>query len=133
MVGIRAGRALKQAAKEHDRVVGARVRSMRTSAGMSQGDLGEALGVTFQQIQKYEKGTNRISGSALIALCRVLKTTPDHLLGADSNGKVSNSATALDLLDDPAVYRALGALHALPEKRRSAVARAMLALVTAFE
>jgi transcriptional regulator with XRE-family HTH domain len=125
-------RATRQRAKEHDRIIGTRLRGMRLAAGMSQGDLGEALGVTFQQIQKYENGVNRVSGSALLTLCNVLKTTPDNLLGAKLNGKVSNSITAVDLLDDPAIYRALEALRALPAERRSAVARAMMALTAAF-
>jgi transcriptional regulator with XRE-family HTH domain len=48
-----------------DRHVGARVRMRRMLVGMSQEKLGEALGLTFQQVQKYEKGTNRISASRL--------------------------------------------------------------------
>ena len=46
-----------------DRVIGARVRARRASLGMSQERLGEALGITFQQVQKYERGANRISAS----------------------------------------------------------------------
>ncbi len=52
--------------------VGQRVRMRRTLLGMSQTTLGEAIGLTFQQVQKYEKGTNRISASRLFALSRVL-------------------------------------------------------------
>ncbi|NUB05829.1 helix-turn-helix domain-containing protein [Azospirillum sp. Vi22] len=52
--------------------VGARVRLRRTLLGMSQEKLGEALGVTFQQVQKYERGANRISASRLFDLSRVL-------------------------------------------------------------
>ncbi|MFL6593030.1 MAG: helix-turn-helix domain-containing protein, partial [Luteimonas sp.] len=48
-----------------DRHVGTRVRLRRTLVGMSQEKLGEQLGITFQQIQKYEKGTNRVSASRL--------------------------------------------------------------------
>jgi transcriptional regulator with XRE-family HTH domain len=48
-----------------DRHVGARVRMRRMMVGMSQEKLGEALGLTFQQVQKYEKGANRISASRL--------------------------------------------------------------------
>lgn len=58
--------------------VGARVRSRRTQLGMSQSDLGDALGITFQQIQKYEKGTNRISSSRLHQLAIILKVTPPY-------------------------------------------------------
>ena len=48
-----------------DRHVGRRVCEKRISLGYNQSDLGRALGLTFQQVQKYEKGTNRISASKL--------------------------------------------------------------------
>ena len=54
-----------------DMHVGARVRMRRTLLGMSQTTLGEAIGLTFQQVQKYEKGTNRISASRLFELSRL--------------------------------------------------------------
>ena len=52
--------------------VGARLRVRRTLLGMSQTTLGEAIGLSFQQMQKYEKGANRISASRLFALTRLL-------------------------------------------------------------
>lgn len=52
--------------------VGARVRLRRTLMGMSQEKLGEALGLTFQQVQKYERGANRVGASRLFDLSRVL-------------------------------------------------------------
>src|ERR1700709_2513327 len=52
--------------------VGSRIRLRRTMLGMSQEKLGESLGITFQQIQKYEKGTNRIGASRLQHIARVL-------------------------------------------------------------
>lgn len=57
-----------------DRHVGARVRMRRMLTGMSQEKLGEALGLTFQQIQKYEKGANRISASRLQQISEALNT-----------------------------------------------------------
>jgi len=54
--------------------VGSRVRLRRTMLGMSQEKLGEHLGITFQQIQKYEKGANRIGASRLQQIARVLNT-----------------------------------------------------------
>ena len=53
--------------------VGSRVRLRRTMQGVSQEKLGEALGVTFQQVQKYEKGTNRIGASRMQQIAEVLK------------------------------------------------------------
>ena len=55
-----------------DAHVGARVRLRRTLLGMTQTHLGDALGLTFQQMQKYERGANRISASRLFDLSRVL-------------------------------------------------------------
>ncbi|MFT5508097.1 MAG: transcriptional regulator with XRE-family HTH domain [Hyphomicrobiaceae bacterium] len=55
-----------------DTYVGGRVRLRRMLLGMSQEKLGEKLGLTFQQVQKYEKGTNRIGASRLFELSRIL-------------------------------------------------------------
>ncbi len=55
-----------------DMHVGARVRQRRVLQGMTQTDLANVLGLTFQQVQKYERGTNRISASRLYDLSRVL-------------------------------------------------------------
>ncbi len=58
--------------------VGARVRLRRTLLGMTQTTLGDALGLTFQQVQKYERGTNRVSASRLYDLSRVLDMSIEH-------------------------------------------------------
>src|SRR5215203_7217207 len=58
-----------------DKHVGSRVRMRRMLVGMSQEKLGEALGLTFQQVQKYEKGTNRISASRLQHIAAILGVT----------------------------------------------------------
>ncbi|MCZ6742973.1 MAG: helix-turn-helix transcriptional regulator [Alphaproteobacteria bacterium] len=58
--------------------VGARVRRRRTLLGMSQTGLGAALGLSFQQVQKYERGANRISASRLYDLSRVLDVSIEH-------------------------------------------------------
>jgi len=52
--------------------VGSRVRMRRTLLGMSQEKLGEALGLTFQQVQKYERGANRVGSSRLFEISRIL-------------------------------------------------------------
>ncbi len=52
--------------------VGVRLRARRTLLGMTQTNLGDAIGVAFQQVQKYERGTNRISASRLFNLSRIL-------------------------------------------------------------
>ena len=61
-----------------DAHVGARVRLRRTLLGMTQTHLGDALGLTFQQMQKYERGANRISASRLFDLSRVLDVPVEY-------------------------------------------------------
>ncbi len=58
--------------------VGARVQQRRVLLGMTQTDLGDAIGLTFQQVQKYERGTNRISASRLCELSRVLDVSIEY-------------------------------------------------------
>ena len=60
-----------------DRHVGGRIRMQRMVRGISQGDLGNAVGVTFQQIQKYEKGANRVGASRLHQIADALDVTPE--------------------------------------------------------
>jgi transcriptional regulator with XRE-family HTH domain len=63
----------KKAPNPVDQHVGSRVRMRRMMLAMSQTDLGNALGLTFQQVQKYEKGTNRIGASRLQQISRILQ------------------------------------------------------------
>jgi transcriptional regulator with XRE-family HTH domain len=63
---------MKKSTGSVDKEIGSRVRMRRMLIGMSQEKLGEMLNLTFQQVQKYEKGTNRISASRLLDIARVL-------------------------------------------------------------
>ncbi|MFA6265692.1 MAG: helix-turn-helix transcriptional regulator [Pseudolabrys sp.] len=63
----------KKAPNPIDKHVGSRVRMRRMMLSMSQEKLGDALGLTFQQVQKYEKGTNRIGASRLQAIANILQ------------------------------------------------------------
>jgi transcriptional regulator with XRE-family HTH domain len=63
----------KRNTAEIESLIGERVRFRRLQVGMSQEQLGEALGVTFQQIQKYEKGTNRVSSGRLVKIAEALE------------------------------------------------------------
>lgn len=65
-------RKTKDSAGSRDKIFGMRLRQRRTFLGYSQQMLGDAVGMTFQQIQKYEHGTNKISASRLIDFSRVL-------------------------------------------------------------
>jgi len=89
--------------------VGARVRLKRTMIGLSQEKLGDSLGVSFQQVQKYEKGTNRISASKMHEIAEILQE-PVSFFFKDSPGSTSqqtgfaeaeNSEYIADLLSSP--------------------------------
>ncbi len=71
--------------------VGARLRVCRTLLGMSQTDLGDALGLTFQQVQKYENAMNRISASRLFDLCRVLDVPVEYFFDDMPPGVAASS------------------------------------------
>jgi transcriptional regulator with XRE-family HTH domain len=62
----------KKRANPTDLHVGSRIRLRRNMIGMSQEKLGQTLGITFQQVQKYEKGTNRVGASRLQAIADIL-------------------------------------------------------------
>ena len=75
--------------------VGARVRLRRTLLGMSQEKLGDALGLTFQQVQKYERGANRIGSSRLFDLSRVLDVPVSFFFDDMSEDTKSQSPSLL--------------------------------------
>ncbi|MEL3891776.1 helix-turn-helix transcriptional regulator [Ferrovibrio sp. MS7] len=85
----------KTSPNPHDILVGARLREARTLAGMSQTVLGQAVGITFQQIQKYEKGLNRIGASRLMQFSNILNVTPsfffEDIKGNSPLGPVDSS------------------------------------------
>jgi transcriptional regulator with XRE-family HTH domain len=69
-------------------LIGARIRSRRIQARMSQETLGEALGVSFQQIQKYEKGSNRVSAGRLLKIADVLECNVMDFFEGIGSGKI---------------------------------------------
>ena len=71
-----------------DVAVGARVRIRRRWLGFSQTQLANALGITFQQVQKYERGANRVSASMLVKIASKLETTVAALVGEDGQAPV---------------------------------------------
>lgn len=87
--------------------VGARVRMRRLLLGLSQDKLGDELGVTFQQVQKYERGANRVGASRLFEIARVLTVPVGFFFeGMDSNtrgGFAEDDQTPLvdDFLNSP--------------------------------
>jgi transcriptional regulator with XRE-family HTH domain len=85
----RAARFNPRSVTEPDKDLGTRIRISRIDKGISQVDLGKAIRVSFQQIQKYERGYNRLSATKLRLIAEALDTTPNDLLGWDGKGNVS--------------------------------------------
>jgi transcriptional regulator with XRE-family HTH domain len=91
-----------------DRHVGGRLRERRLALGMSQTDLADELELTFQQVQKYEKGTNRIGAGRLLIAANVLKTSvaffyqgaPGMKDGGDNDGGAPDVANAIARVRD---------------------------------
>ena len=75
--------------------VGARIRLRRTLLGISQVALSEMIGLTFQQIQKYEKGNNRVSSSRLLDLSNVLDVAVSYFFEEMSAGARAQTPSAL--------------------------------------
>ncbi|MBQ7674010.1 MAG: helix-turn-helix domain-containing protein [Alphaproteobacteria bacterium] len=76
--------------KSLDTFIGEKVKQRRAVIGMSQDKLGSYLGITFQQVQKYEKGVNRISASMLYTIATVLNTDIQYFIDGFNDGD-SNS------------------------------------------
>jgi transcriptional regulator with XRE-family HTH domain len=102
-----------------DSVVGANLREHRIRAGLSQAGLGTKVGVTFQQIQKYENGSNAIATARLPAVCEALNISPNDLFG--SLFKTGKTREPTPQLSSFAVKLAL-AIEQLPRRARSAMA-----------
>jgi transcriptional regulator with XRE-family HTH domain len=96
-----------------DVAVGARIRLLRKLRGLSQQALAQASGVTFQQIQKYERGANRVSASMLARIAAALGTPVADLFGEDSPGKSAVDGAAM-LLAQPGALELLQAYVELP-------------------
>ena len=80
----------KKNANPIDRQSASRIRMQRMVCGLSQTKLGKAVGVSFQQVQKYEKGVNRVGASRLQQIANVLKVAPDFFFdGASGKGGLS--------------------------------------------
>lgn len=105
--------------------MGQRIKLRRIEQRISQMELGEMLGVTFQQVQKYEKGANRVAGSRITEIARALKTTPNYLHGWDETTDYSELseetwriAVELKGLDPVDMPVALAVVRTMKEARR---------------
>jgi transcriptional regulator with XRE-family HTH domain len=79
-----------------DAEIGRRVRTLRLERGLSQTELGSLINVTFQQVQKYEKGTNRISAGRLQHIAEVLNVPVSFFFAGDEKDKRQSQALDID-------------------------------------
>jgi transcriptional regulator with XRE-family HTH domain len=113
---------MKKAPNQVDRHVGGRVRMRRMMIKMSQEKLGEALGLTFQQVQKYEKGANRVGASRLSQIASVLGITVGELFES-SQQKIATANSPVHLLAEPGALRVLKAYLRTNSRVRLAIAK----------
>lgn len=104
-----------------DAALGQRLRTLRLERGISQEKLGERCGVTFQQIQKNESGTNRIGFSRLVEITRALSMRLGDVLSPFDDPSIRNSNTdSLNLLRDGVTVKFLRVYMKLrPDQRRA--------------
>jgi len=113
-----------------DVALGAAVRIRRRTIGMSQEALAEQCGVSFQQIQKYENGANRISFSRLVQIARALRCRVVDLMDVlDTPGQeVSGDMDLLSRMRTPGALELLAAFERLPPEARASLVSFMRAL-----
>ena len=114
-----------------DKWVGEQIRARRLLCGMSQTDLGNEIGVAFQQVQKYEKASNRVSASMLQAIAIALNCQPADFfpLRGPGNGATNASARILGFVDSIDAARLVRAFAEIgdPTVRAALVALAVFA------
>jgi transcriptional regulator with XRE-family HTH domain len=105
-----------------DIALGSRVRLRRKELGMSQDQLAKSVGITFQQVQKYEHGTNRISFSRLVEISEALECSVGDLIGNLDKSKSSGSLSRqIAYLTEPGASDLLEAYASIesPKRRRA--------------
>ncbi|GAA6207844.1 helix-turn-helix transcriptional regulator [Cognatishimia sp. WU-CL00825] len=109
-----------------DVLVGKRIRARRHAIGISQTELGDAIGVKFQQIQKYETGANRVSASRLWAVAEKLGVDVVYFFegirrGEEISGSEVDPVDKMDFLSDRDTLEMMELYRKLPQSQRSAV------------
>ena len=114
-------------ASDTDQIVGARITALRKARGISQTALGNAVGVTFQQIQKYEKGVNRVGAGRLQVIAKFLDVPVATIFGDDTEAEFRTSA--FESLNLPGAAELLQAFEEIedPQMRRDVLALARIA------
>jgi transcriptional regulator with XRE-family HTH domain len=96
--------------------IGARMRTRRRQLGLSQSDLAERLGVSFQQVQKYERGANRVAASTLLSAASALGVTIGWLVGEDPSLDAGDE-DIFNALSRPGALELLAAFNQIPDSR----------------
>jgi transcriptional regulator with XRE-family HTH domain len=107
-----------------DALVGSKVRALRTLRGMSQTDLATRVGITFQQIQKYENGANRMGASRLYVIASALGVSPAHFfedLAAGGVQQASNAGNRRDVMARRETLELVRYYSAIPPGTRRAL------------
>jgi transcriptional regulator with XRE-family HTH domain len=106
-----------------DRLVGRNIRIYRLQKGMSQTELADALGLTFQQVQKYEKGANRVGSGRLLKIATILGLDITALFKGSDDVAQLNQQSVFDELAAPQPVRLIQAFSKIsnPGVRRSLV------------
>jgi len=98
-----------------DEVVGRRIRARRLQLGLSQQALGDALGISYQQVQKYEKGVSRIGAGRLQQVAKIL-AVPVSLFFDEKIGGSEEGKEVLAFLDTPHSLRLVQAFARMPDR-----------------
>lgn len=108
--------------------VGARLRARRRTSGVTQAGLAEALNLSFQQVQKYERGHNRISASVLVRCARALRCSVAELLGEAAGDRPEFDAAAGSAICEQERSEFLKAFVAVHLDERRALIRLMTSM-----
>jgi transcriptional regulator with XRE-family HTH domain len=98
---------------EVDKLVGRNIRIYRLAKDLSQTELGNRIGLTFQQVQKYEKGVNRVGSGRLLQIATVLGIHVTTLFEGTEGAKTSVTNSALSLIADAKALRLAKAFSAI--------------------
>lgn len=118
MTGSREGATRKRRAGAEDVEIGRKIRALRLERGLSQSGLAEGIDLTFQQVQKYEKGTNRVSAGRLQRIADILNTPVMFFYGGMGAGakKRDPRNTSLAFLQTKGAVRLIRAYSEIPSR-----------------
>ena len=100
-----------------DKLVSQNIRIQRLARGLSQTELAQKLGVTFQQVQKYEKGVNRVGAGRLFQIARILNVHVMDLFVGTPTGQSTRTRDLHDLMSEPQAFRLVEAFSQIGDRR----------------